>query len=288
MLLFGIEPLQAARREHRAIPGFVAYNLETAQAIVQAGERTGKPLLILAGSSAFRHTGLHELASMCVDLASRSSALIGVHLDHCRSLDEIEACLEHGYTSVMIDGSHLPYEENVDVTRSAVALAHARGAWVEAELVGTAGDEDVSGNATATAMTDPDVARDFIAQTGIDALAVAVGNVHGFTDVEPQIDLARLEAIREATDIPLVLHGASGLSQETLLDCVRRGVAKINVNTELRRAYLDAFAEALPASVQKVDLATPLAAARSAVADAACAIVTTLEGAAAPAGASGD
>ena len=277
MLLSGVEALQRARRERRAIPGFVAYNLETAQAIVQAGERTGKPILIMAGSSAFRHAGLDELASMCVRLASRSASEIGVHLDHCRSLEEIEACLEHGYTSVMIDGSHLPYEQNVDVTRRAVALAHQRGAWVEAELVGTAGDEDVSANATATAMTDPDVARDFVARTGTDALAVAVGNVHGFTDTEPAIDLVRLEAIRDVTSVPLVLHGASGLSQDTLLACVRRGVAKINVNTELRRAYLDAFAAAMPVALEKVDLATPLGAARTAVADAASAIVAILE-----------
>jgi tagatose 1,6-diphosphate aldolase GatY/KbaY len=277
MLLTGVDALHEAQRRHRAIPGFVAYNMETAQAIVQAGERTGRAVLIMAGSSAFRHTGLHELAGMCVDLASRSSAEIGVHLDHCRSLEEIGACLAHGYTSVMIDGSHLPYAENVEVTREAVALAHRHGAWVEAELVGTAGDEDVSSNATATAMTDPDLARDFVAQTGIDALAVAVGNVHGFTEVEPRIDLRRLEAIRDLTRVPLVLHGASGLAQSTLLDCVGRGVAKVNVNTELRRAYLDAFAACLPAASQQVDLVTPLAAARTAVADAAGAIATALD-----------
>ncbi len=277
MLLSGLSALQQAQREHRAIPGFVAYNLETAQAIVHAGERTGRPVLLMAGSSAFRHAGLHELAGMCVDLASRSSAHVGVHLDHCRSLEEIAACLEHGYSSVMIDGSHLPYRENVEITRRAVEMAHAQGAWVEAELVGTAGDEDVSADVTASDMTDPETARDFIDQTGIDALAVAVGNVHGFTSVEPRIDLSRLEAIRDAAGIPLVLHGASGLGPETLLRCVRRGVAKINVNTELRRAYLDALAAALPDAQDNVDLVTPMKAARAAVADAASAIVTMLE-----------
>lgn len=285
MLLAGLGALQRAQREHRAIPGFVAYNLETAQAIVRAGEQTGQPILLMAGSSAFRHSGLHELASMCVGLASRSSAQVGVHLDHCRSLDEIAACLEHGYSSVMIDGSHLPYRENVEITRRAVAMAHEQGAWVEAELVGTAGDEDVSGDATASAMTDPEVVGDFIAQTGIDALAVAVGNVHGFTTVEPQIDLQRLEAIHAAAGIPLVLHGASGLARATLLSCVQRGVAKINVNTELRRAYLQALAAALPAAKEKVDLITPLGAARAAVTQAACAILKMLGDPAASGGA---
>lgn len=277
MLLTGIDALRSAQRERRAIPGFVAYNLETAQAIIQAAENSGKPVLIMAGSSAFRHAGLSALAGMCVEFASQSSAQIGVHVDHCRSIDEIRACLDHGYTSVMIDGSHLPYEENVEITRTAVALAHEGGAWVEAELVGTAGDEDVSANATATAMTDPDVAHDFVARTGIDALAVAVGNVHGFTEVEPEIDLTRLEAIRDQADVPLVLHGASGLSRHTLLGCVRRGVAKINVNTELRRAYLEAFSAQLPTAIDKTDLVTPLAAARAAVAGAAEAIIATLD-----------
>ncbi len=101
--------LQEAQRDSRAIPGFVAYNLETAQAIVRAGESTGRPILLMAGSSAFKHAGRHELARLCVDLAARAGTPVGVHLDHCRSLEEIEACLDHGYTSVMIDGSHLPY-----------------------------------------------------------------------------------------------------------------------------------------------------------------------------------
>ena len=276
MLLRGITALEDATRSGTAVAGFVAYNLETAQGIVAAGERTGLPILLQAGSSAFRHAGRRELATMCVELASRSDAAIGVHLDHCRSLEEIEACIELGYTSVMIDGSHLPHDENVALTRDVVARAHAADVWVEAELVGTAGDEDVSTGAHAGAMTDPDEAREFVAATGIDALAVAVGNVHGFTPSEPRIDLDRLAAIRAATALPLVLHGASGLSETTLRACLACGVAKINVNTELRRAYLEAFAAALPDAIARVDLVAPLAAAREAVASAATATIRSL------------
>lgn len=162
------------------------------------------------------------------------------------------------------------------LTREVVVRAHAAGAWVEAELVGTAGDEDVSTGAIAETMTDPGEAGAFADATGIDALAVAIGNVHGFTEHEPRIDLERLEAIRAATDVPLVLHGASGLHADTLRACVERGVAKINVNTELRRAYLEAFGQALPAAVAGVDLATPLAAGREAVSVAAAAIIRSL------------
>lgn len=276
MLLRGVEVLDEAAAAGRAVPGFVAYNLETAQGIVAAGERTGMPILVMAGSSAFKHAGRRELASLCLDLAANAATPVGVHLDHCRSLDEVRACLALGYTSVMIDGSHLPYAENVELTRQVVQDAHAVGAWVEAELVGTAGDEDVSTGAEAGDMTDPGVAERFVKATGIDALAVSVGNVHGFTPVEPLIDYARLEAIRAVTGIPLVLHGASGLAPATLRACLDRGVAKINVNTELRRAYLDAFAGALDDARAKVDLATPLAAAREAVAVAAAGVIAVL------------
>jgi tagatose 1,6-diphosphate aldolase GatY/KbaY len=233
-------------------------------------------VLIQAGSSAFRHAGRRELATICVGLASSSRALVGVHLDHCRDLAEIDACLELGYTSVMFDGSHLPYEENVALTREVVARSHACGAWVEAELVGTAGDEDVSTGAAAEALTVPHEARDFVAATGVDVLAVSIGNVHGFTPREPIIDLSRLEAIRELTKIPLALHGASGLSPTTIQACTRRGIAKINVNTELRFAYLEAFAAALPDAIERVDLAAALAVGRDAVARAARAITESV------------
>jgi tagatose 1,6-diphosphate aldolase GatY/KbaY len=177
---------------------------------------------------------------------------------------------------VMIDGSQLPFDENVALTAEAVRIAHARRTWVEAELTGVAGDEDASSNAVATAMTDPGEAAAFVAATGVDALAVAVGNVHGLTEVEPVIDLDRLEAIRRATPVPLVLHGASGLSRDVLLACLDRGVAKVNVNTELRRAFLEAVSAALPRALERDDLATPLAAGRDAVTDRAAEIIRLL------------
>jgi tagatose 1,6-diphosphate aldolase GatY/KbaY len=272
----GAEVLRQAVRDRRAIGGFVAYNLETVQAIVAAAERTRLPTILQAGSSAFRHAGATELATLAVALVDASDASIGVHLDHCRSLDEIEVCLHRGYTSLMFDGSALPYEENVELTSRVVGLARDAGAWVEAELVAVAGDEDASTGALAEALTDPDQARDFVAATSVDALAVSVGNVHGFTATEPSIDFDRLERIRECTRIPLVLHGASGLSPATLRGCVARGVAKVNVNTELRRAFLDALSEALPSALEAADIVTTLAAAREAVTVAAAAFSQSL------------
>ncbi len=275
MLLRGSSFLSEAREQSRAVPAFVAYNLEMVQGIVAAAEATEKPVLIIAGSSAFALAGLQPLASIALAAAQESTVAIGVHLDHCRRVDEIETCLALGYSSVMFDGAQLSYVENLTQTSSVVGAAHGVGAWVEAELVGIAGDEDRSSDALATEMTDPGQAADFVSRTGVDALAVAVGNVHGFTSRPPQIDLARLEEIARRVTVPLVLHGASGLSDEVLAGCVARGVAKVNVNAELRRAYLAAMTSSTAAAAG--DLVTSLGAARDAVAATATRIIRVLD-----------
>ncbi|MFF4348648.1 class II fructose-bisphosphate aldolase [Streptomyces sp. NPDC001530] len=284
MLLTGTEGLKAlttAYETGRALPGFVAYNLETVQGIVAAAEaHPGRPVLIQAGSSAFKHAGREPLMRLALDAAASSSAPLGVHLDHSRDLDEITACLEAGYTSVMVDGSHLPFAENIALTREAVRRARDHGAWVEAELGALPGDEDVSTNATAntsaTAMTDPSQAAEFVAETGVDALAVAVGNVHGFTATPVRLDLNRLAALHSAVPVPLVLHGASGLPEEQLLGALSRGVAKVNVNAELRRAYLQATSAQLPTALPGSDVVSVWSAGRDAVTEAATRIITQL------------
>ncbi|MFF1735982.1 ketose-bisphosphate aldolase [Streptomyces sp. NPDC058247] len=278
MLLRGTGALRAAAEAGTAIPGFVAYNLETVQAVVAAAETAGTPVLLQAGSSAFKHAGRDALMSLALGAARRSTADLGVHLDHSRDLAEITACLEAGYTSVMIDGSHLPYEENVALTREAARHAHDAGAWIEAELGALAGDEDVSTGAAAAAgsMTDPAQAAEFAEATGVDALAVAVGNVHGFTATPVRLDLDRLAEIHKSVPVPLVLHGASGLPDEQLLGALERGVAKVNVNAELRRAYLRAVADALPTALPGSDTVATWAAGREAVTAAALDITRRL------------
>ncbi|MEU1518066.1 class II fructose-bisphosphate aldolase [Streptomyces sp. NPDC005811] len=275
----GLKALTAAHDHGRALPGFVAYNLETVQGIVAAAEaHPGHPVLIQAGSSPFRHAGRDPLIRLALDAAAASSARIGVHLDHSRDLDEITVCLEAGYTSVMVDGSHLPFAENIALTREAVRRARDHGAWVEAELGALPGDEDVSTNAAAcaAALTDPAQAAEFVAATGVDALAVAVGNVHGFTAEPVRLDLDRLSAIRSTVPVPLVLHGASGVPEAQLRAALARGVAKINVNAELRRAYLDAISAALPAALPGSDAVSVWSAGRSAVAEAASRVINAL------------
>ncbi|MGW1026312.1 class II fructose-bisphosphate aldolase [Streptomyces sp. NPDC002577] len=275
----GLKALTEAYAAGHALPGFVAYNMETVQSIVAAAEAApDQPVIIQAGSSPFKHASRETLMRLALDAAHGSTARLGVHLDHSRDLDEITACLEAGYTSVMVDGSHLPFAENIALTREAVRRARDHGAWVEAELGALAGDEDVStdADASAVAMTDPVQAAEFVAGTGVDALAVAVGNVHGFTTRPVRLDLDRLAAIHAAVPVPLVLHGASGLPEAQLHGALARGVAKVNVNAELRRAYLEAVSTRLPTALPGSDVVGVWSAGRDAVTGAATRIITQL------------
>ncbi|WP_328224508.1 class II fructose-bisphosphate aldolase [Streptomyces sp. NBC_00104] len=278
MLLHGTDALKEAAASGHALPGFVTYNLETLQGIVAAAEAAGRPVLIQAGSSPFKHAGRQALMWLALDAATHSAARLGVHLDHCRDLEEITACLEAGYTSVMVDGSDLSFAENIALTKEAVRRARDHGAWVEAELGALPGDEDVSTDAVAqtAAMTDPRQAGEFVAATGVDALAVAVGNVHGFTKEPVRLDLERLAALHKVVPVPLVLHGASGLPVEELQGALARGVAKVNVNAELRRAYLEAVRAALPSTLPGSDVVSLWAAGRDAVRDAALEVIGRL------------
>jgi fructose-bisphosphate aldolase class II/tagatose 1,6-diphosphate aldolase GatY/KbaY len=245
MLAQGTALLTAAHAERRAIAAFTTYTLESTRAICLAAEHTGRSVIIQAGSSSFGGVGRELLAETALAAARRSSAALGLHLDHSTDLDEIRWCIAFGYTSVMVDGSHLGFEDNVALTTEVVREAHRTGIWVEGELGALAGDESTSTNATAGERTDPDLAAEFASRTGVDALAVSVGNVHGLTATPIRLDLERLRHIAALTAVPLVLHGASGLLDEDLVDAVDAGVAKVNINTELRRAYLGSLGAAL-------------------------------------------
>jgi tagatose 1,6-diphosphate aldolase GatY/KbaY len=269
MLDRGTGALRDAHAGGWALGAFSVYNLEGAQAVCAAAELEQAPVILQAGSSAFAYAGRRALAGLALGAAIDSSARVGVHLDHSRELEEIRACLELGYSSVMVDGSALPFDDNVRLTRTVVQTAHAAGAWVEGELTGIAGDEDRSGDAAASGLTDPAAAETFVARTGVDALAVAIGNVHGISPRPVTLDLDRLAAIRDRLDLPLVLHGASGLPDDQLAHAVALGVAKVNVNTELRRALkhaLRAVGAAPPSGDSMGELLGP---ARDAITDAA-------------------
>ncbi|MEP7046334.1 MAG: class II fructose-bisphosphate aldolase [Ilumatobacteraceae bacterium] len=235
----GLEQLRRAAAEHRAIGGFTIYDVNAALAIVAAAGQAGTAVILQAGSSGFGVAGEAPLRALALAVAGYAMIDVGVHLDHSRDLDELRRAVDAGYTSVMIDGSHLAFAANIALTRQAMQCVEGSDTWLEAELGAIGGDEDRSTDARAASMTDPAQAKAFVDETGVHALAVAVGNVHGFTAEPARLDLDRLLAIRDVVWVPLVLHGASGLDPDDLRRAISEGgVAKVNVNAEIRRAYV--------------------------------------------------
>lgn len=232
--------LTTAQSGGYAIGAFNVYNLEGVQAVIRAAESKRSPVMLQVHPKALEHGG-PPLIALCLTAGQGAAVPVAVHLDHSTSADAIRAALAANISSVMADGSHLDYADNVAFTRAMVAAAHAQRAAVEAELGRISGTEDGLTVADIEAhMTDPDQAVDFVQQTGVDALAVCIGNVHGTYPGEPRLDFDRLTAIRARVVVPLVLHGTSGLPDTMIHRAVELGVCKFNVNTEVRHAYLDA------------------------------------------------
>ncbi|MGE3541646.1 MAG: ketose-bisphosphate aldolase [Candidatus Tectimicrobiota bacterium] len=245
MLVSTIELLQAATAGAYAIGAFNVYNLEGVSAVVKAAQQQRSPVMLQLHPGALVHGG-EPLAALCLAAARRAEVPVAVHLDHSTSLEAIQQAVEMGILSVMADGSHLSYADNLAFTRASVTCAHACQAIVEAELGRLTGTEDgLTVPEYEAKFTDPGQAAEFVTQTGIDALAVCIGNVHGRYRSEPRLDFQRLEAIRRTVDVPLVLHGASGLPAAMVHQAIALGVRKFNVNTEVREAYLGAMRQAL-------------------------------------------
>lgn len=247
------ELLLAAQRHVYALGAFNVYNLEGVCAVVRAAESECSPVILQVHPAAIRVVG-KPLAALCLAAARMSQVPVGVHLDHSTSAADIRGALELGVHSIMADGSHLPYPENVAFAREMAAIAHASDAIAEVELGRLTGTEDgLTVSERNAKLTDPAQATDFIRETGADSLAVCIGNVHGHYHGEPNLDLERLSRIHNAVDVPLVLHGASGLPASMVRRAIGLGVCKFNVNTELREAFL-AVLSSSASSGRKSDL----------------------------------
>jgi fructose-bisphosphate aldolase, class II len=261
MLVNPKDLLARARREHWAIGGFNAYDLESARAIVAAGEELAAPVLVQTSEGAVEHAGLENMVAIVRQLASRTRVPVALHLDHGKSVALARAAVDAGYTSVMIDASRQTFGENVRETREVVAYAHAHDVHVEAEIGVLGGVEDLGEAAARSMLTDPAQAAGFAADTGVDALAVAIGTSHGAYKFkgEPHLDFERLRTIAEHVALPIVLHGASSLAHDEIAlaerygakleqaqgippDLIRQavqgGVAKVNTDSDLRLAAL--------------------------------------------------
>ena len=233
--------LQRARQHRYAVGAFNIYNLEGALAVVQAAEDLDSPVIIQVLPSALALGGT-PLIHLCLEAGKSAQVPVAVHLDHCPSQKQIMTALAAGVSSVMADGSKLDYADNLAFTKEIVGAAGRHTAGVEGELGRLSGREDGLTVETASAkMTQPEQAADFAGQTGIAALAVCIGNVHGKYKTEPRLDFDRLQAIAAHVALPLVLHGTSGLPDEMILQAVKQGVCKFNVNTEVRTAYTRAL-----------------------------------------------
>jgi len=254
--------LQAARLKGQAVPALNFYNAETLRGHIDAALAEQSPLILQTTESTIRYLGLPLIVGMARAAASELPTPVALHLDHGASLELAARAIKAGYSSVMIDGSALPFEENCALARRVVELAHPLGVSVEAELghVGEAQNDDPQ-----ACYTQPEAAALFVERTGVDALAVAIGTAHGFYRGAVQLDFVRLAAIRQAIpNTPLVLHGGSGVPAELVKRAIECGIAKLNIGTEIKDTFTGKVRDALLQS-DDIDLRRTFAPAVAAV-----------------------
>lgn len=258
--------LAEARKGGYAIGAFNANNMEIIQGILAAAEELQAPVILQASQGAIRYAGLDYITAMVKCASEQVSVPVALHLDHGTSFEQAMQCIRAGFSSVMYDGSRYEFEENIARTLAVVEVAKPVGVSVEAELGKIGGTEDdISISAAEAMMTVPEEAQEFVRRTGIDALAVAIGTAHGPYKGEPRLDFARLEKIRSLVDVPLVLHGASGVPEEAIKKAISLGICKINIDTDLRQAFTAAIKQVLADKPEEIDPRKLLGPAREAL-----------------------
>jgi fructose-bisphosphate aldolase class II len=276
MLVTNRDLLVPARRKAYAVGAFNVNNLEIILAVAEAAIEEKSPAIIAVTPSAIKYGGLPYLSKIARIAAETSPVQMSLHLDHGEDFETASKCISAGFTSVMIDGSHLKFEENIVLTKRVVDTAHPKGVSVEAELGRLAGVEESTVEEKDAILTDPVGAEEFVERTGVDALAVAIGTSHGAYKfkAEPKLDFERLKLIKEKIAIPLVLHGASavpawivekaakygaelggakGIPEEHIQKAISLGIAKINIDTDLRLAFTATVREVLAKSPKEFD-----------------------------------
>jgi fructose-bisphosphate aldolase class II len=265
-----------ATRKAYAVGAFNINNLEAALAVAEAATEEKSPAIVAVTPSAIKYAGLPYLSKIVRTAAESAPVPMSLHLDHGEDFETASKCVAAGFTSVMIDGSHLSFEDNIALTMKVVDMAHPKGVSVEAELGRLAGVEEKTVEEKEAILTDPNVAKEFVDRTSVDALAVAVGTSHGAYKFkgEAKLDFERLKTIRDKVDLPLVLHGASsvpawiiekaakygaqlegakGIPEEHIKKAISLGIAKINIDTDLRLAFTAAIREVLTNSPKEFD-----------------------------------
>jgi len=248
------EVLDKADREGYAIGAFNCNNMEIVQSIITAAEAEKAPVIIQASQGAIKYAGLNYIIALVRQAAEGTSVPVVLHLDHGTDFDQVMQCIRFGFTSVMYDGSGMPLEDNISMTCKVLEIARVFGVSVEAELgriVGT--EDDISVDDAEAFLADPEEAERFVTETGVDALAVAVGTAHGLYKGEPKLDFDRLAEINRLVSCPLVLHGASGVSDESIKRAIELGVRKINIDTNIREAFAGSMRSAMEDNPAEID-----------------------------------
>lgn len=236
------EILLKAQKEGYAVPAFNCHNLETIQVIVETANEMRSPVIIAGTPGTFDYAGRDYIQAIVETASQKYNIPIILHLDHHTDIESIKKSLELGTKSVMIDASHYNYEENIQIVKKVVEMAHKFGATVEAELGMLGGQEDdLIVDEKDSKYTNPAQAADFVKKTGIDSLAVAIGTAHGLYKEEPKLDFKRLKEIRDVVEIPLVLHGASGVPEGAVRKAISLGITKVNIATELKIPFSNAL-----------------------------------------------
>ncbi|UJL47415.1 class II fructose-bisphosphate aldolase [Virgibacillus sp. NKC19-16] len=238
--------LENAQKDKYGVAAFNVYSLETVQAAINVAERESQPVIIALGERYFLTVDVEGFSAMVRAMADKASVPVSLHLDHAYEKESIIRAIRCGFSSVMFDGSAYNLDENMRLTKEIVEIAHMAGVSVEAEIGslarGAFSDEE-EGDGT---LTDPKSAKEFVAETGVDFLAAAIGTAHGMYKGEPKIELDLLDRIRQSVDVPLVLHGGSGTPEDKMKQAIQKGICKINVNTEISMAavsHLQAYFE---------------------------------------------
>lgn len=231
------EMLLNAQKGNYAVGAFNVENMEMVMAVMEAAEELKSPVIMQTTPSTVKYAGLDFFLTNVKAAAERASVPVAMHLDHGSSFELAMQAYRTGYTSIMIDGSHESFEGNIAVSKAVADACAPSGIPVEAELGKVGGKEDDLDGGDDNPYTDPNQAVEFVKRTGVNSLAVAIGTAHGVYKGEPKLDLDRLSEIRKVVDIPLVLHGTSGVPDETVTECVNRGICKVNYATDLRIAF---------------------------------------------------
>ena len=273
-LVNGYDLMDYAKRYHLILPAFNTTNLETTYGIVKGLAKAGLPGYIQISSSNLRLSNPHTIAAIAKESVKEVDVPIALHLDHGKSFEDVKVCCDAGFTSIMVDNSALPYEENVRESRKAAEYCHLYGVPVEVELGSIQGKEEDIVNEE-NCKTDPQMVNDFAEKTGCDLLAVSIGNVHGLC-LNPHIDMPLLREINKVSPVPLVLHGGSGIASEVIWEAKKYGLLKINYGSVLRKEFITTFGKEDEKNHNAHDVISLSMMAVDNIAEAVCKLVTMI------------